>query len=55
MKNLTVLELEPIQNLVNEATLLKLEYFFINTNLNRDERIKLVNILTDALKNQKEI
>lgn len=49
MKNLTVPELAPLQNLINETSLSKLEHFFINTNLSKEERVKLVNILTDAL------
>jgi len=59
MKNLTIQELEPLQNLINETSLEKLEHFLINTNLSKEERTKLVDILTGAflptaLKNQKE-
>ena len=59
MKNLTIQELEPLQNLINETSLSKLEHFFINSNLSKEERTKLVDILTGAflptaLKNKKE-
>ena len=49
MKNLTVNELEPLQNLIDESSIQKLEFFFINTNLSTNDRVKLINILTGAI------
>jgi hypothetical protein len=45
MKNLTIQELAPLQNLINETSLSKLESFLINTNLSKDERVKLIDII----------
>lgn len=45
----TIQELAPLQNLINETSFLRLESFLINTNLSKEERVKLVNILTEAL------
>jgi hypothetical protein len=45
MKNLTIQELTPLQNLINETSLSKLESFLINTNLSKDERVKLIDII----------
>jgi hypothetical protein len=45
MKNLTIQELAPLQNLINETPLFKLESFLINTNLSKDERVKLIDII----------
>lgn len=49
MKNLTVKELEPLQNLVDESSIQKLEHFFINSNLTSEERSKLIKIMTGAI------
>ena len=45
MKNLTIQELAPLQNLINETSLSKLESILINTNLSKDERVKLIDII----------
>ena len=49
MKNLNLKELEPLQNLIDESSINKLEHFLVNTNLSADERLRLVNILTGAI------
>jgi hypothetical protein len=45
MTKLTVKELEPLQNLIDEFSITKLEDFFINTNLTSIDKIKLVEII----------
>jgi hypothetical protein len=45
MTKLTVKELEPLQNLIDEFSITKLEDFFINTNLTSIDKIKLVDII----------
>jgi len=49
MNNLTVKELEPLKNLIDESSIQKLELFFLNTNLSSIDRVKLINILTGAI------
>jgi hypothetical protein len=46
---MTVKELQPLQNLIDESSINKLENFFVNTNLSSGEREKLINILTGAI------
>jgi hypothetical protein len=45
MTKLTVKELEPLQNLIDEFSITKLEDFFINTNLTSIDKRKLVDII----------
>ena len=46
---ITVKELQPLQNLIDENSINKLENFFVNTNLSSSERERLINILTGAI------
>lgn len=47
MKKLIIQELSPLQNLTNEKSLSNLEIFLINTNLSKEERSKLIDILCE--------
>ena len=49
MKNFSVKEIESLNEIVNDSTLNKLELFLINTNLSKEERIKLVDIIRDSV------
>lgn len=46
---ITLKELQPLQNLIDENSINKLEDFFVNTNLSSSERERLINILTGAI------
>lgn len=46
---ITVKELEPLQNLIDDSSISNLEHFFVNTNLSSGERAKLINILIGAI------
>jgi hypothetical protein len=49
MKNFSVKEIESLNEIVNDSTLNKLEFFLINTNLSKEERIKLVQIIHESV------
>lgn len=49
MKNFSVKEIESLNEIVNDSTLNKLELFLINTNLSKEDRIKLVQIIHESV------
>lgn len=46
---IAIKELEPLEKIVNEQSVLSLENFLINTNLSTTEREKLVNIIVGMI------
>lgn len=49
MKKFSVKEIESLNEIVNDSTLNKLELFLINTNLSKEDRIKLVQIIYECV------
>jgi hypothetical protein len=46
---ISIKELEPLEKIANEQSVLSLENFLINTNLSTTEREKLVNIIVGMI------